>query len=84
MNERNKNKKNPTFIIDDPPDPPDGYITKDLCKAYRQTMITEISGLKDDIKEIKDDVGKVDRRIWWILGSVVVFGVISIAIALFG
>jgi len=81
MKEKNKNN-NP--FLDDPPDPPAGYVTEKLCRAYRQAMMTEIRGIEDDIKDIKEDIGKVDRRIWWILGSVVVFGVISIAIALFG
>ena len=65
-------------------DPPRGYVTEKLCQAYRQTMMIEMRGIKDDIKDIKEDIGKVDRRIWWVLGSVVVFGVISIIIALFG
>jgi len=55
---------------------PDGYVTEKLCAAYRETLHVEIKGLKDDIKT-------VGNRLWYVLGSVVVLGLIAILTAVF-
>lgn len=40
-----------------------GYIDSKLCKAYRETLKTEIKGLTDDMK-------KIDNRTWQILAGI--------------
>ena len=66
----------------------DPYITEKLCAAYRNTITVEIKSIKKDISDlegsINESVEKIDKRMWWVLGSVVVFGIISIIVALYG
>jgi len=47
-------------------------------------LAERVASLETDIGWIKKKLDTVERRTWEILGSVVVFGVISIIIALIG
>jgi len=47
-------------------------------------LVERVVALETDMKWIKKKLDTIDRRTWWTLGSVVVFGVISIIIALMG
>lgn len=40
-----------------------GYVSPDLCVAYRDVLKTEIKGLKDDVK-------KIESRTWQILAGI--------------
>jgi len=53
-----------------------GYVTPDLCAAYRDVLKTEIKGLKDDVK-------KIESRTWQILagiGVTILLTLLSIAL----
>lgn len=47
-------------------------------------LAERVAVLETDVKWLKTKVENIDRRTWQILGSVVVFGIISIIIALIG
>jgi len=55
-----------------------GGVTPELCTAYRETIVTQIAGLKKDIE-------KVDSRTWFILTGIVVsilIGILSLAMTI--
>jgi len=55
-----------------------GGVTPELCSAYRETIVTQIAGLKKDIE-------KVDSRTWFILTGIVVsilIGILSLAMTI--
>jgi len=46
------------------------------------TLAERVAVLETDMKWIKKTLTKIDNRTWWILGSVVVLGLIAILAAL--
>lgn len=53
-------------------------VSPELCNAYRETIVNQISGLKKDIE-------KVDSRTWFILTGIIVsilIGILSLAITI--
>jgi len=42
-----------------------------------------IAKLEAHVQWIREELGRIDNRSWWILGSVVVLGIIAILIAVF-
>jgi len=64
-------------VRDENEDDNPGYVTLDLCVAYRDVLKTEIKGLKDDMK-------KIDSRTWQILagiGVTILLTLLSIALS---
>lgn len=42
---------------------------------------TDITWIKSALKTMDTNINKIDKRLWWVLGSVVVLGIIAIAVA---
>ena len=62
-------------------------MTDDPQKSRRNPtshLAERVTALETDMKWVKKKLETIDRRTWWILGSVVAFGIISIIIALLG
>ena len=49
-----------------------------------KTMIERVASLETDMGWVKKTLEKIDRRTWWILGSVVALGLIAIIISIIG
>jgi len=46
------------------------------------TLAERVATLENDVGWVKKILEKIDRRTWWILGSVVALGIVAILIAL--
>jgi len=55
-----------------------------MPKDDPDNLAERVAILETDMKWIKKKLDTIDKRTWYTLGSVVVFGVISIIIALIG
>lgn len=55
--------------------PENPFVTLELCNE----RVKRLEGKIDDLREVAKTI---DKRNWWILGSVVVLGVIAILIAI--
>ena len=56
----------------------DGGVSPELCSAYRETMVNQITGIKKDIE-------KVDSRTWYILAGIITsicIGILSLAMTI--
>ena len=51
-------------------------------ETHPKSLAERVTALETEIPWIKKILEKIDRRTWWILGSVVVLGLIAILIAL--
>jgi len=49
-----------------------------------KTMKERVATLEADMGWVKKILEKIDRRTWWILGSVVALGLIAIIISIIG
>lgn len=49
-----------------------------------KTLAERVAALESDMGWVKTILEKIDRRMWWVLGSVVVLGIVAIIIALIG
>lgn len=49
-----------------------------------KTMPERVATLETDMGWVKKTLEKMDRRMWWILGSVVALGLVAVAISIFG
>lgn len=49
-----------------------------------KTTKERLATLETDMGWVKEALGKIDRRTWWILGSVVALGLVAIAISIIG
>jgi len=54
------------------------------CMFGERGILSRLSVVETDMKWVKKTLTKIDRRSWYVLGSVVALGVIAILIALFG
>lgn len=51
--------------------------------AQRVTMLEEsMKWMKETLGKIEVRIDRIEQRMWWILGSVVVLGIIAILVAL--
>jgi len=46
-----------------------------------KTLAERVATLENDMGWVKKILEKIDRRTWWILGSVVALGIIAILVA---
>ena len=51
-------------------------------RAEINSLKIDMAAIKTDVGWLKDAVKRVDQRLWWIIGSVVGFGLLSVLIAL--
>lgn len=61
-------------------------VTEKLCDERVKRIEGKIDDLREDMKDnlddVKDNLKTVDKRVWWVLGSVVALGLIAILISL--
>jgi len=55
---------------------------EDILNNPRDGVIARLRQLESDIRWLNKIVQKIDSRLWWILGSIVVMGIISILVTL--